>query len=146
MCRGWVESFWDESGRHLVLGAEAAADYRAALLERFGNPRVRHRLGQIAADGSIKLPVRILPALRAERAAGRVPVGCATVLAGWVLHLQGRGAAVKDPGAEAARAAAAEDDPTAAVTGVLDTLAAGLSADRELVDAVATQLDAIPRS
>ncbi len=41
------------------------AAYRAALLERFANPRMRHRLAQIAADGSQKLPVRILPVLRA---------------------------------------------------------------------------------
>ena len=139
----WVEAFWDEASRHLLLGADAAAEYRAALLDRFGNPRVRHQLAQIAPDGSIKLPVRIIPALRAERAEGRMPVGCATVLAAWVLHLQGQGAPVKDPGAEAARAAAAATDRAAAVSGVLDTLADGLSADRELVDVVVEQLAAI---
>ena len=63
-----------------------------------------------------------------------MPVGCATVLAAWVLHLQGQGAPLKDPGAEAARAAAAATDRVAAVSGVLDTLADGLSADRELVE------------
>ena len=72
-----------------------------------------------------------------------MPVGCATVLAAWVLHLQGHGAPVKDPGAEAARAAAAATDRVAAVSGVLDTLADGLSADRDLVDVVVGQLDAI---
>ena len=36
---------------------------------------MRHRLAQIAADGSQKLPIRILPVLRAERAAGRMPDG-----------------------------------------------------------------------
>ena len=51
------------------------AHYRDALLERFSNPRMRHRLAQIAADGSQKLPIRILPVLRAERAAGRLPDG-----------------------------------------------------------------------
>ena len=145
-CRDWVESFWEEASRHLLLGAEAAVDYRAALLDRFGNPRVRHQLAQIAPDGSIKLPVRIIPALRAERAEGRMPVGCATVLAAWVLHLQGHGAPIKDPGADAARAAAAAADRPAAVSGVLDTLSSGLSADRELVDVVVAQLDVITRS
>lgn len=145
-CRGWVEAFWDEAGRHLLLGAEAAADYRTALLERFGNPRVQHQLSQIAADGSVKLPVRILPALHAERAAGRMPAGCATVLAAWVLHLQGHGARVRDPSAGAARAAAAAADRRAAVAGVLDTLAARLSADQDLVGAVVTELDRVPRS
>ena len=49
------------------------AAYEAQLLDRFANPRIAHLLAQIAADGSQKLPVRILPALRAERAAGTVP-------------------------------------------------------------------------
>ena len=70
-CRSWVETFWDEASRHLILPASDIANYRAALLTRFSNPRVRHQLAQIAADGSIKLPVRTLPTLRAERSAGR---------------------------------------------------------------------------
>ena len=144
-CRDWVEIFWDEASRHLILPADAVADYRAALLDRFGNQRVRHQLSQIAPDGSIKLPVRIIPALRAERAEDRMPVGSATVLAAWVLHLQGHGAPIKDPGADAARAQAAADDSSTAVSGVLDTLADGLSSDRELVETVVGQLDAIRR-
>jgi fructuronate reductase len=143
-CREWVETFWDEASPHLILEGAAVTDYRAALLDRFGNRRVRHQLSQIAPDGSIKLPVRIIPALRAERAEGRMPVGCATVLAAWVLHLQGQGAPIKDPGADAARAAVATDDRSAAVAGVLDTLSDGLSADRELVKVVVARLDAIP--
>ena len=75
-----------------------------------------------------------------------MPVGCATVLAAWVLHLRGQGAPVKDPGADAARAAAANADPVAAVSGVLDTLADGLSTDQELVDVVVRQLEVIPRT
>ena len=74
-----------------------------------------------------------------------MPVGCASVLAAWVLHLQGNGAPIKDPGADAARAAAAADDPAAAASGVLDTLAEGLGGDRELVETVVGQMDAIRR-
>jgi fructuronate reductase len=142
-CRAWVEAFWDEASPHLILSADAVADYRSALLDRFGNPRVRHQLAQIAPDGSIKLPVRVIPALRAERGEGRMPVGCATALAAWILHLQGRGAPVKDPGAEAAREAAAATDLPAAVSGVLDTLSRGLGADAALVDVVLSQMAAI---
>ena len=75
---------------------EEVAAYRDALLERFANPRIRHLLAQIAADGSQKLPIRILPVLRAERAAGRGPGAAAQVLAAWVLHLRGAGAPVVD--------------------------------------------------
>ena len=142
-CRGWVEAFWDEAVPHLVLPAEEVGDYRTALLDRFGNPRVRHQLAQIAPDGSIKLPVRIVPALRAERAAGRPGTGCATVLAAWVLHLRGHGAPLKDPGAAAAVEAAAQPDDRAAVAGVLDTLSGGLGEDEALVQTVVEQLATI---
>ena len=92
----------------IILPASDIANYRAALLTRYSNPRVRHQLAQIAPDGSIKLPVRTLPTLRAERSAGPGPTGCATTIAAWVLHLRGLGAPVKDPGA-----AAAQRQPTA---------------------------------
>ena len=63
--------------RTSTLPTSEIADYRAALLDRFANPRIGHRLAQIATDGSQKIPVRILPVLRAERAAGRMPLGAA---------------------------------------------------------------------
>lgn len=138
-CRGWVEQFWDEAERHLILtGAEIGA-YRAALLERYANPRIRHRLAQIAADGSQKLAVRLLPTLRAERAAGRLPFGCAAALAAWVLHLRGAGAPVRDAAAGPFRAAAAADPLADAVRGVLARLAPDLTQDEELLNAVVEQ-------
>ncbi len=142
-CRAWVAQLWDEACRHLPLPADALDDYRAALLARFANPRVRHRLAQIAADGSTKLGVRILPVLQAERAAGRIPVGCATAVAAWVLHLRGSGPPVVDQEADRARTAAEADDLTAAVVGVLDTLSPGLGSDGPLVDAVLAQASAV---
>jgi fructuronate reductase len=144
-CRGWVESFWNEASPYLTLPAESIAEYRQALAERFSNPRIGYRLSQIATDGSIKLPVRILPTLRAERAAGRLPIGCATAVAAWTLHLRGLGAPIKDEGAGPARAAAGVDDLGAAAAGVLDTLGAGLGADLELVRLVVQQCDELAR-
>jgi fructuronate reductase len=95
-CRAWVEAWWDAAGPHVGLGEGEIADYRAALLERYGNPRIQHLLAQIAKDGSQKLPVRIAPTLRAERAAGRLPEGAVVALAAWVAHLRGSGAPVDD--------------------------------------------------
>jgi len=138
-CRSWVESFWSEASHHLSLPAESVAAYRRALLDRFSNPRVRDQLRRIAADGSAKLPVRIVPTTLAERAAGRLPVGCATAFAGWLLHLRGLGAPIKDEGAEAALAAAAADSLDAAAAAVLDTLHPGLGEDRDLVHLVVEQ-------
>jgi len=98
--RGWVEEWWDDAARHLPLPRDEIANYRAALLERYANRRIRHLLRQIAADGSQKVPIRILPTVRAELADDRVPTGAARVLAAWVCHLRGRGAPVADVAAE----------------------------------------------
>ncbi len=135
-CRSWVESFWDEAARHLDFPAAEIDDYRSALLDRYANPRVRHLLAQIAADGSTKLPIRTLPIVRAERGAGRVPLGCATTLAAWTLHLRGSGAPVKDPDADRMTAIATDGTLTQVVPKVLDALADGLGSDDDLVAAV----------
>jgi fructuronate reductase len=142
-CRGWVESFWDEASPYLTLSSESVADYRRALIERYSNPRIGYQLSQIATDGSVKLPVRILPTLLAERAAGRLPIGCATAVAAWVLHLRGIGAPIKDEGAGRAREAAGADDLAVAAAGVLDTLDTGLGADLELVRFVVQQCERV---
>ena len=147
-CRGWVESLWDEAAPHLPLPADDIAGYRTALLERYANPRIRHRLAQIAADGSTKIVVRTVPVLRAERQAGRVPIGCATVIAAWLRHLRGQGAPVADPGAGPYLAALGTDDETA-VRSVLDLLdpaagaGRGRGGDDDLVAAVVRQLAAV---
>ena len=143
-CLGWVEALWDEAGPHLPLPADDVAAYRAALLDRYANPRIRHRLAQIAADGSTKIVVRTLPVLRAERAAGRVPVGCATAIAAWIRHLRGEGAPVTDPGAAPFQAVVDGGDETA-VRSVLDLLDSGLGTDEDLVAAVLTQLGAVTK-
>jgi fructuronate reductase len=142
-CRSWVEAFWDEASRHLSLTADDITKYRQALLTRFSNPRAGDQLARIAADGSAKLPVRTLPTVRAERAAGRIPVGCATTIAAWVLHLRGFGAPIKDPGAAAAQAAANGVELDAAVPAVLNALEPGLGDDQDFVDAVVGQAKAI---
>ena len=107
-CRRWLEQWWDEAARHLPLPADEITAYRAALIERWSNARIQHRLAQIAADGSLKLPVRILPVLRAERAAGRMPAGAVRVVAAWIAHLRGAGAPVKDAAGDAVIAVAAD--------------------------------------
>ena len=147
-CRRWVEALWDEAAPHLPLPADDVAAYRTALLDRYANPRIRHRLAQIVADGSTKIVVRTVPVIRAERATGRLPLGCATVVAAWILHLRGQGAPLSDPGAEPYLTLVAADDETA-VRSVLDSLdppsgvAEGLGSDDDLVAAVLGQLSAV---
>jgi len=81
--RGSVEAFWDEAARHLSPGLGAAA-YRDALVSRFLNPRIVHRLDQISRDSAIKVRARIVPVLLRERGAGRDAAGCIAALAAWV--------------------------------------------------------------
>ncbi|MFF3500195.1 mannitol dehydrogenase family protein [Streptomyces sp. NPDC003247] len=135
-CRDRLTRWWAEASPHLRLPARDLAAYQEALLARFANPRIRHTLAQIAADGSQKLPVRILPTLRAERAHGRMPRAATEVIAAWLLHLRGAGAPVKDASADTALAAARGPLPEAARR-VLDFLDPALAHDRELVAAVA---------
>ena len=135
-CAGWVEQWWAEAGPPLGLPAAELDAYRRQLADRFANPRIRHELAQIAMDGSQKLPVRVLPVLRGERAAGRMPEGAVRVVAGWLWHLRGGGAPVRDPrAAELVPAAAGE--PAGAAARVLGALDPELAGDGELARAVA---------
>ncbi|TBT96108.1 hypothetical protein ET996_00045 [Propioniciclava tarda] len=140
-CRSWVEAWWDEACRQLPLPGDELDAYRAALLDRFANPNIRHALAQIAGDGSLKLPVRIVPTLRAEVAAGRTPTGAARVIAAWVLHLRGLGAPVKDVNAERLTPLA-EGTLDESVGKVLTFLDADLPGVREAVLAAAQELAA----
>jgi fructuronate reductase len=139
-CRTWLQQWWGEASTQLPLPAADISAYRDALLERFSNPRMRHRLDQIAADGSQKLPVRILPTLRRERAQNRMPNGAIRVLAAWICHLRGAGGKVTDPRAEQLQPLAAESTPDA-VRQVLRALDSELAADDEVLAAVRTAVE-----
>ena len=144
-CRRWIEEWWDAASRHLTLPAADVQAYRAALTERFANPRMQHRLDQIAFDGSQKLPIRTLPTLRLEVAAGRVPVGAVRPVAAWVCHLRGHGAAVTDARIDQLRPLVGGPLRDAVVR-VLDVLAPDLAAEATVVDAVVQQADELERS
>ena len=98
--RGWVNEWWDVAQRQLPLEEQVVVDYRAALLERFSNPRMRDQLSRIAADGSQKVPIRFVPALVADRKAGNSPLGAERAVAAWTLHLRGQGAPFNDARAD----------------------------------------------
>ncbi len=83
-CRKAVEDFWDEAAHHLQAAGLDIPAYRQALLERFGNARIAHRLAQIAADATTKLRMRAVPVLTAERASGRTGSAAALMFAAWI--------------------------------------------------------------
>ena len=141
-CREWLAQWWQEASRHLSLPMAELTAYQDELLQRWANPRIRHTLAQIAADGSQKLPVRILPALRAERAAGRLPHGATHILSGWLLHLRGRGAPMQDAGADRSLA---EGPLPEAARRVLAFLDPPLADDAELAAAVTAHARALER-
>ncbi len=71
--------------------------YAAALLDRFANPALNHRLIQIAMDGTQKIPQRWLETLAANRAMGR---DCPAIMAGlraWFAHSRGDNGPPDDP-------------------------------------------------
>ncbi len=65
------------------------AEYCRRLLLRFRNPGIRHRLAQIAMDGSQKLPQRLLGTARDNIAAGRPIRHIARAVAAFALHASG---------------------------------------------------------
>lgn len=124
----------DEAAPTLAMpsGVDLAA-YRERLLIRFGNDGLAHRLTQIAADGSQKLPQRWLAGARTQLRAGG-PIDCVALgVASWIRYtagtdLGGRTYQVDDPMAKrlAARHAEHGDDTATLVAAFLD--------DREIFD------------
>ncbi|NUP74553.1 MAG: mannitol dehydrogenase family protein, partial [Sinomonas sp.] len=138
VCREAMEAFWDEAARHLTHPGLDVPGYRAALLERFANPRIAHHLAQIGQDGSLKLRLRAVPVLRAERAAGRSGLGAARMISAWMDFLVSAaegGVEFHDPlEAEVRLALALEGrERTVALLGLVD---AGLAEEASVVDRV----------
>jgi fructuronate reductase len=138
VCRDAMEAFWDEAARHLTEPGLDIPGYRQALLDRFANPRIAHYLAQIAQDGSLKLRLRAVPVLRAERAAGRTGRAAARMIAAridWAADAWRQGADVQDPLADEVRAGAelAGRERTEALVRLVD---ADLGADTDVVDLV----------
>jgi fructuronate reductase len=96
--------------------------YCRALLKRFENPALAHRTQQIAMDGTQKVPMRWLPALRESLAAGVDRPQLERALAIWLHYLatgrsdSGTPLVISDPGAAslAARLRSAASDADAA--------------------------------
>jgi fructuronate reductase len=123
----FIERLWDESEATLgrVDGLDSKA-YRSALRARFANAALRHRTTQIAMDGSMKLPQRLVAPLRARLAEGRDSPALLLAIAAWMRWQHGAGEdgepfVVDDPMAEQTRAAvsAGGGNPEAVVRALL---------------------------
>ena len=137
-----MEEFWDDACTyHVHLAEPELADYRAALVQRYENPRVRHLLAQIAADGSQKVAIRHVPTITDALARGEVAHGATRGVAAWILHLRGEGAPVNDPLADQLQAMVTGDETSSAMA-VLDHL--GIN-EQPVLEAVLAQLDELRR-
>lgn len=143
-CETVADVLATEWGERLVRGycAEVApgeSSYVDNLVERFGNPAIRHSLSQIGADGSLKIAHRWFDPLR-ENAAGSTPI-LALALAGWV-HATRR--PPQDLAADRLTAAWQNKTITATVVELLTIAGAPDLAEREdLVAAVVSRLPAL---
>jgi fructuronate reductase len=100
--------------------------YGASVLERFANPALKHRTAQVAMDGSVKLPVRLLGTVRDRLAAGAEPRIASLAVGAWMVYAgvgrdrSGRELPLDDPAAARLRAAAGSAAPGAA--GLVDAM------------------------
>ena len=115
-----------------AIALPAGMDVRAyvdAILQRFRNPSIRHRLAQIAWDGSQKLPVRLLSTIADALALGRSIDALCLPIAAWMHFVRRQvrnGVALVDP-----------------LNDVLARLAGGTTGDPDGDVAAFLQLDAV---
>lgn len=140
--RARVEALWDEAERHLTAPELKVPEYRASLIERFENPRIRHNLAQIAVDGGTKQRMRAVPIMKAELAAGRTGDAAAFSIAGWIAFLLRDDASheIADTRAMELDGARQLDDPVAALVATLDL---ELADDVAAVDRIRTHVAAL---
>lgn len=138
VCRDWLEAFWDEAAAYLTEPGLEIPAYRAALLQRFANPRIAHQLKQIAMDGSSKLRMRAVPIIAAHLRDGRPAPAACRLAAAWMdqtLDTLSDGGTVTDPQSEALAALAGPTD-RAQTQALLRLLSEDLAADGHTVDYV----------
>jgi fructuronate reductase len=87
----FVKRFWRDDVIP-ILSAPPGLDlehYADQLFERYNNPAIRHRLWQIAMDGSQKLPPRLLSTARDNLKQKRPFELVALAVAGWMRYVSG---------------------------------------------------------
>ncbi|ONI69854.1 mannitol dehydrogenase [Kribbella sp. ALI-6-A] len=93
--------------------------YGESVLDRFANPALKHRTTQVAMDGSVKLPVRLLGTVQDRLTAGAEPHSASLAVAAWMVYVA-RATTVDDPQADRLKAATADaTTPTALVDALL---------------------------
>jgi fructuronate reductase len=86
--RAFIAAYWAEVAPTIAPGTDVAG-YTARLLTRFDNTALHHKTAQIATDGSLKVPQRLVAPLRDLVAMGRPTPMLCFALAAWIRSCQG---------------------------------------------------------
>ncbi|WP_024800312.1 mannitol dehydrogenase family protein [Nocardia sp. BMG51109] len=85
----YLDRYLDSEAMPTVPAIPGLAEFRGALLERFGNAHVRDTVARLCAESSDRIPKWLLPVIRDNLAAGRpVRLAVATVAA-WARYAEG---------------------------------------------------------
>ncbi|MCS0502798.1 mannitol dehydrogenase family protein [Ancylobacter mangrovi] len=122
--------------------------YYQVIRERFANPEVADTVRRLCLDGSNRQPKFIVPSIRDNRAAGRLPRGLILGTALWCRYCAGTTdsgtvIAPNDPNWEALTARAREARQNPAAWLAMGEVYGDLGADEEVVAAFAEALDAL---
>ena len=117
--RGLVERFWDEASVLLDDPKLEVAQYRAALIERYSNHRIEHKLAQISIDGATKLIMRVIPVASGLIERGIEPTASAEVVGRWIAWILGQ-QSYNDSRADEITFAVQSTDPVKALVALLD--------------------------
>jgi fructuronate reductase len=119
-------------------------DYIGQVLARFRNPAIAHTLGQIAWDGSQKLPFRLLQTIGEALAAGRPITRPALGIAAWMQFVRRQtkaGRPIADPLADLLQAASEDAQPVARFLELAAVFPPALARDPRFVATVGDAYD-----
>lgn len=132
-----VEHLWDAVAAHLTEPGLELPAYRASLVTRFSNPRIEHRLAQIAIDNATKLRMRVVPVVTAGSLDACAPI------AAWIAWLECGGTYTDTRADEIDRALQQQDTTEALVKVLSDHLDSALPTIRSLVERFKAQRAAL---
>lgn len=121
--RTGAEAIMQEASETLTKAIQASTpDYITSLLTRFLNPHLHHKLRQIAMDGTLKLPIRLVATWQDRQALGLESPAIKAAVSAWVdfaIEDTKAGHALQDPQAKAITAACATPDPVRALRSLI---------------------------
>jgi fructuronate reductase len=127
--RALIEGFWIEASSLLTAPNLHVDEYKAALISRYENHRIEHKLKQIAIDGGTKLVMRVVPVALEIINKGEMPTSCALVIGEWIHWLQNQ-EEVFDTRLSEIKSALSSEDP---IKSCVALLSAKLSENNEFV-------------